>query len=163
VRLGYHADMHVPILLADLPPKVQAYIDELEACNQQLSERVRSLEELLRLAQVKRYAPRSEKRRERVFNEAEQSAQADPDASDVALALPDTGLPPDGPRSPPKPRGRRALPADLPRKRIEYDLPDEQKFCPCCQRAMHHLGEEISEQLHIPPLTLWVWQHVRFK
>src|SRR5436853_84124 len=101
VRLGYHVDMNAPALFADLPPKVQAYIHELETCNQQLSERVRYLEEQFRLAQLKRYAPRSEKRSERVFNEAEQAAQADPDSSDLALTLPDTGLPQDRPRPPP--------------------------------------------------------------
>src|SRR5260363_370786 len=32
-----------------------------------------------------------------------------------------------------------------------------------CQRMMHRIGEDISEQLHIPPRQVWVWQHVRFK
>src|SRR5260364_95745 len=30
-------------------------------------------------------------------------------------------------------------------------------------RKMHRIGEDISEQLHIPPRQVWVWQHVRFK
>jgi transposase len=55
------------------------------------------------------------------------------------------------------------LPADLPRKRVEYDLPEDQKVCPCCQEAMHRIGEDVTEQLHIPPSKPWVWQHVRFK
>src|SRR5260363_263840 len=110
----------------DLPSPVQRYIRTLEADKEaleadraalearaavaarriaELSERVRYLEEQFRLAQLKRYAPRS----------------------------------------------RRALPAELPRQRIEYDLPDAQKCCPHCQRMMHRIGEDISEQLHIPP------------
>src|SRR5260363_391019 len=28
---------------------------------------------------------------------------------------------------------------------------------------MHRIGEDIIEQLHIPPTQVWVWQHVRFK
>lgn len=143
----------------DLPPEVQAYIRELEARNAQLSVRVRQLEEQFRLAQLKRYAPSSEKRSERVFNEAEQIT---PEGSDSLVALPDTGLPEVTPAAAQK-RGRKPLPADLPRKRVEHDLPDDQKICACCQSALHRIGEDVSEQLHIPPATAWVWQHVRFK
>ena len=35
---------------------------------------------------------------------------------------------------------------DLPRKRVEYDLSDDQKICGCCQGALHRIGEDISEQ-----------------
>jgi transposase len=55
-----------------------------------------------------------------VFNEAEQLALSETDYHDV-VTLPDTGLPqteaPAGNK-----RGRRLLPAHLPRKRIEYNL-----------------------------------------
>jgi transposase len=58
--------------------------------------------------------------------------------------------------------GRKPLPAHLPRQRIEYDLPDDQKLCPCCAHALHRMGEEVSEQLHIE-VKASVLQHVRFK
>ena len=151
--------MNEPASFPDLPPEVQAYIRALEERNAQLSVRVRQLEEQFRLAQLKRYAPSSEKRSERVFNEAEQMNPALPDS---AMTLPDTGLPEVAPAAPQK-RGRKPLPADLPRKRVEYDLSEDQKICGCCQGALHRIGEDISEQLHIPPATPWVWQHVRFK
>lgn len=151
--------MNEPAAFPDLPPEVQAYIRDLEMRNAQLSARVRQLEEQFRLAQKKRYAPSSEKRSERVFNEAEQTAP-DPDVGTVAL--PDTGLP-QGESPAGQKRGRKPLPADLPRKRVEHDLPEELKICACCQGALHRIGEDISEQLHIPPATPWVWQHVRFK
>ena len=145
----------------DLPSEAQAYIRTLEAQNAQLSLRVRQLEEQFRLAQLKRYAPSSEKRSERVFNEAEQMAP-ELTLQDSAVTLPETGLPePELPT--PLKRGRKSLPADLPRKRVEYDLSDDQKVCACCQNALHRIGYDISEQLHIPPATPWVWQHVRFK
>src|SRR5260363_283870 len=152
----------------DLPSPVQRYIRTLEADKEaleadraalearavaarriaELSERVRYLEEQFRLAQLKRYAPRCEKSRERVFNEAEHEAKADPGTDERTVPLLDTGLPQEARRSPEPPRGRRALPAELPRQRIEYDLPDAQKCCPHCQRMMHRIGEDISEQLH---------------
>ena len=151
--------MNESAAFSDLSPEVQAYIRNLETRNAQLSARVRQLEEQFRLAQLKRFAPSSEKRSERVFNEAEQTSP-DPDVG--TMVLPDTGLPEGEPPASQK-RGRKPLPADLPRKRVEHDLPEEQKICACCQGALHRIGEDISEQLHIPPATPWVWQHVRFK
>lgn len=60
--------------------------------------------------------------------------------------LPDTGLPElDKPEA--RKRGRKPLPADLPRERIEYDLPEDQKTCQCCGKALHRMGEDVSEQL----------------
>jgi transposase len=155
---------------SDLPPEVRAYILELEARNrelqsrnQQLAQRIEQLEEQFRLAQLKRFAPSSEKLKDRVFDEAEQDAAIEPveDDPEGVFALPDTGLPQaDGPGR--GKRGRKPLPADLPRTRIEYDLPEGQKVCPCCQNAMHRMGEEMSEQLHIE-VKASVLQHVRFK
>src|SRR5260364_222138 len=111
----------------DLPSPVQRYIRTLEADQAraavaargiaEVSERVRYLEEQFRLAQLKRYARRSEKSRERVFNEAEHEAKADPGTDERTVPLLDTGLPQEAPRSPEPPRGRRALPAELPRQR----------------------------------------------
>ncbi|MGF6633869.1 IS66 family transposase [Paraburkholderia sp. MM6662-R1] len=149
-----------------LPSVAQAYIRELEARNRQLGERIAQLEEQFRLAQSKRFAPSSEKLGARVFDEAEQIAATDHDDDDAGdaegtFALPDTGLP-DVPGAARNRPGRKPLPAHLPRQRIEYDLPEEQKICPCCAHALHRMGEEVSEQLHIE-VKASVLQHVRFK
>lgn len=160
--------------LSQLPPAAQAYIRELEARAAadaqhiaELNDRIKLLEEQFRLSQSKRFAPSSEKLKDRVFDEAEQMAAAEPaddddeEEEDDALAPPDTGLPvPDKPAG--RKRGRKPLPAELPRQRIEYDLTEDQKICPCCQGSMHRLGEEVSEQLHIET-KVSVLQHVRFK
>jgi transposase len=147
--------------LNHLTPEVQAYIRALEAQNRQLAERIQILEELFRLAQLKRFAPSSEKLKDRVFDEAEQLALSETDYDDV-VTLPDTGLPqteaPAGNK-----RGRRPLPAHLPRKRIEYDLSEQEKACPCCQGALHKIGEELSEQMDLIAAKVRVLQHARFK
>ena len=163
--------MNTHATIPDLPPEVQAYIRELEASNlelqsqnRQLAQRIEQLEEQFRLAQIKRFAPSSEKLKDRVLDEAEQIAATEPaeDHSEKSrFALPDTGLPEEETPAHKK-RGRKPLPAELPRTRIEYDLSDEQKVCPCCQTAMHRMGEETSEQLHIE-VKASVLQHVRFK
>ncbi|MGY4593272.1 transposase [Bradyrhizobium sp. GM22.5] len=54
------------------------------------------------------------------------------------------------------------MPANLPRERVEYDLPDDQKACPCCRGQMHRMGETVTEQLHIE-VKAKVLQNVRFK
>ena len=51
-----------------------AEIAALKAENETLVQRVTHLEEQLRLERLHRFAPRSEKLKERIFNEAEQAA-----------------------------------------------------------------------------------------
>jgi len=134
-----------------------AEIAALKAEKEALSQRVVMLEEELALAKLHRFAPRSEKHIDRLFNEAEEAA-GDRDDGHV-VDLPDTGLPVfDGAAG--KKRGRRPLPEDLPRERVEYDLPDDQKACPCCDSQMHRMGEAVTEQLHIE-VKAKVLQNVR--
>ena len=59
--------------------------------------------------------------------------------------------------------GRRKLPEHLPRRRIEHDLSDSDRACPCCGETRGKIGEEISEQLEYEPASLFVVEHVRFK
>ena len=62
-----------------------------------------------------------------------------------------------------KGHGRRALPEDLRRERVEHDVPEADKVCPCCQTPRVKIGEETSEQLDYRPARLFVWEHVRLK
>jgi transposase len=135
----------------------------LKAENEALAQRISRLEEELALATLHRFAPRSEKRTDRLFNEAEQSAvEGDgEDIDDDAVDLPDTGLP-QAEQAVGKKPGRRPLPANLPRQRVEYDLPDDQKICPCCSNQMHRMGELVTEQLHIE-VKATVLQNARAK
>lgn len=149
-------------LMAQLAASAAA-IAALTAEKEALSQRVVKLEEELALARLHRFAPRSEKRADRVFNEAEQvgvEAKAGGD-EDKAVDLPDTGLPPAGDGEGRK-RGRKPLPENLPRERVLYDLPDDQKGCPCCHGRMHRMGETVTEQLHIE-VKAKVLENVRFK
>ena len=139
-----------------------AEIAALKAENEKLSQRVMHLEEQLRLERLHRYAPRSEKLKERIFNEAEQAAaESEEDDGVEAIAVPDTGLP-EAEKPERQKCGRKPLPADLLRERVEHDLPEDQKDCPCCRNRMHRMGETVTEQLHIE-VKATVLQHVRFK
>jgi transposase len=57
-------------------------------------------------------------------------------------------------------RGRPALPKDLPRLRVEYDLTSEEK---ASFDALERIGEETSETLDYIPARLQVIEHVRAK
>lgn len=117
------------------------------------------LEEKLRLATHQLFAPKSEKlsalAQLNLFNEAEAAAQPDAPAAPDAV----TTTVPDQPRE----RGKRKpIDAKLPRVRVEHDIPDAQKKCPCgC--TLTRIGEETSEQFDIIPARAQVLQHVRFK
>ena len=105
-----------------------AEVETLQAQRDALARHILKLEEELALARLHRFAPRSEKHLDRVFNEAEQ-ASLEEDTDDghddidepVAADLPDTGLP-EARRPEGKKRGRKALPADLPRQRVDLEL-----------------------------------------
>lgn len=159
--------MHSADLLANLPPALRDYVRSLETDAARVAEqaerimalesRIHFLEEQFRLAQLKRFAPSSEKYGVQgcLFNEAEQ---------DIATLAPKADGAEDTPaKEPGKKRGRKPLPAHLPRKRVEHDLAEADKVCPCCQGSLHRMGEEVSEQIDIIPATVQVLQHVRFK
>ena len=67
------------------------------------------------------------------------------------------------PKSKRKGNGRKKLPPDLERKRIEHTLSEAERICPCCGEVCVQFGEDISEQLDFQPGTFFVNQHVRFK
>ncbi|MFS8138777.1 MAG: IS66 family transposase, partial [Thermomonas sp.] len=67
--------------------------------------------------------------------------------------------------TPPKKHGggRKPLPKDLPRERIEYTLSEEERKCTCCNQPMQPFGEETSEQLEYIPASFKVIEHARIK
>jgi len=58
--------------------------------------------------------------------------------------------------------GRKPLPKDLPRKDVIHDISEDQKTCKC-GHELHHIGEEVSEQLDVIPAQLQVTRHRRLK
>jgi transposase len=61
-----------------------------------------------------------------------------------------------------KKKGRKPLPANLPRIEIIHDLSPEDKQCGCgCE--MSRIGEESSEKLEMLAPQFWVLRHVRYK
>jgi transposase len=61
-----------------------------------------------------------------------------------------------------KKRGRKPLPADLPRVDVIHDLPEVEKHCDC-GAVLSCIGQDVSEKLDYVPARLRVIRHVRYK
>ena len=127
--------------------------------------RIAVLEEKLRLAAHKRYGASSEKADPaqpsllELFNEAESLVGAS--AADGAAA-PDTEI--TVPAHTRAKGGRKPFPADLPRERVEHDIADAEKMCPCGSGHQRpKIGEVVTEQSDIEPAKIKIIQNVRFK
>ncbi len=124
--------------------------------------RIRYLYEQFVLARQRMFGASSEQSPDqaRLFDEAEVLAAmpgADEDEeSDVSDDVTNAGT-----SSKTKARGKRApLPTELPRIDIVHELPEDQRVC-ACGTPMVEIGEEVSEQLDIVPMTIQVLRHIR--
>ena len=146
---------------ADLPDDADVLkrmlLGQAEAYERELA----LLREQLNLALAKRYGRSSEKlpgpAQLGLFNEAEAAAAA---SGAEEEPVPESGI---AVTAHQRQRGKRQpLPDYLPRARIEHDLPEDEKTCPCgC--TLTRIAEEISEQLDVIPAQVRVLQHVRIK
>ena len=139
-----------------ITPEIQAYIDSLvQNVSQEYETRIAEMWEQFRLTQAKRFLPQSEKFPAQgcLFNEAEtlvdhEKLDDKPEMETVTYT---------------RKRGRKPINPDLPREVLEYDLPEGEKTCPCCQGELHSIGVETSEQLDIIPKQVKVLRHERKK
>ena len=117
---------------------------------------ITQLREYIRLLKSQRFGATSERsHRDQLglFNEAEALAAAEREAAaepGVAVAAHTR-----------TPRGRRPLPAWMPREEILHDLPEAEKVCPHDGAALVEIGRESTEQLEFVPATARVLVHVR--
>lgn len=59
--------------------------------------------------------------------------------------------------------GRLLDPSKLPRTVFYHELPEGEKTCKICNNILTTIGQDISEQLEVLPLRLYVAEHVRYK
>jgi len=116
-----------PVSGADLPDDIDALkglVIAQAAREREYETELQRLREQLNLLLVKRFAPSSEKvspDQLRLFNEAElDTAPAQEPAAAVPVAAHER-----------KRGGRKPLAQSLPRVRIEHDLAESEKICPC--------------------------------
>jgi len=124
------------------------------------AKRIATLEEYVALDKFKKYGASSEKSpdQQEMFNEVELTVVAEEMLVEGARKNRESTLSVPNQKKP----GRKPLPKDLHRVRIEHDIPEPEKRCPCgCTRIV--IGEDISEQLDIIPAKIQVLVHVRKK
>lgn len=129
---------------------------ELERTASRQSAQILSLQEQLNLALARRYAASSEKLSPdqiRLFDEAEaDTGESSGEDTDDSVEVPAHTR---------KKRGRKPLPAALPRVEVIHELPEAERRCPHDGQSLKVIGEETSEQLDIVPAKIQVIRHVR--
>jgi len=143
------------------PRKLPTGIDACHALIAELFLQLESNSRLMRLMQHRlekllrwRYGPKRERVDENqlflfaaeVLAEAEREARTEPGAEE--------------PRPPRPGHGRKPLPRQLERRKVEYDLAPDERRCPECREALRPIGEETSERLEYVPASLHVIQEV---
>jgi len=147
---------HVSITVSEL----EKSLSEKDLIIAAQAKRITILEEYVALDKCKKYGASSEKSpdQQEMFNEAELTVVAE---EMLAESVRKDDMSKDASPNQKKP-GRKPLPAHLPRVRIEHDISESEKLCPCgCSRTL--IGEDISEQLDIIPAKIQVLVHVRKK
>jgi transposase len=133
---------------------------ELEAHKQ----RIRLLEEALRLMRADKYGASREKLGQApgqrgLFNEAEATLEVT-EAAGVEPTL--TATPLREVKAATTSPGRKALAAHLPRFEVRHELPAAERICGC-GTALREIGAETAEQLDYIPAKIQVIRHVRPK
>ncbi len=151
-------------LLADQATKLDKFIarnEQLTTENQRYKVQVLTLTEQLNLALARRYAASSEKLSPDqicLFDEAELDGEAvsdtDVDADDEEIMVAAHQR---------KKRGRKPIPAHLPRIDVIHELPESMRHCDHDGRLLTEIDAVISEQLDIIPAKIQVLRHIRKK
>ncbi len=135
--------------------------EQLTTENQRYKVQVLTLTEQLNLALARRYAASSEKLSPDqicLFDEAELDGEAvagtdaDTDDDEIMVAAHKR-----------KKRGRKALPAHLPRIDVIHEIPESERRCDHDGQLLTEIDEVISEQLDIIPAKIQVIRHIRKK
>ena len=139
---------------------LQRLVVQLQHDNKVLHSKAEVLEDELRLLRHKIFGRRSERfsvedlRQSNLFDEAEYTIE------EQTRKLSEPAVEVSAYRR--VKRGRKPLPADLPREEVVHDIPEEEKIC-ACGALLVRIGEETSEKLEIIPQQLKVIRHIRPK
>lgn len=134
--------------------KQDVLISESQALIETLQEQVRLLR-AVQFAKSSEQQTKSTKAEDQfyLFDEAEHVASNDEPAEATQIKIPSHSR---------AKRGRKPIPADIPRVEVIHDIPEKEKICPCgC--SLTKIGEEISEKLDIIPQKVQVIRHIRPK
>jgi transposase len=144
--------------LADDPAQLKQIIALLNEQHRRDRQRIQRLEEHVRLLKNEIFGRKTEKHV--VVDDKQISLFAEDDTPSIDLDLPADPIV-IGEHSRRK-RGRKPLPADLPRVDIIHDIDESEKTCDCgCQ--LKRIGEDVCEKLDYVPAVIRVERHIRYK
>jgi transposase/FtsZ-binding cell division protein ZapB len=146
---------------------LQSVNETLQSINAALEQENKLLRERIRLLLAQRYGRRSEAAPSNIpslFDEAELNAAgiSPVEEADASEEEPPAETATTEPKKRRK-RGRRVLPAGLPRIEVIHELPESARICEIDHQIMQEIGREISEQLDIIPAQVRVIQNIRIK
>jgi len=157
--------MEQALELPEDPQALKRLVLDLVRENRQLKVKQDTLEEQIRLLLHKRFGSNSEKYRAEqsdLFNEAEAYCDDSAELDEAAPIESEAAAEVSPPAGASGQRGRKALPAELPRIDIIHDLPESLRQC-SEGHTLVVIGEDISEQLDIIPAKVQVLRHIRKK
>ncbi len=141
--------------LHDDKSSLKKIIADQQREHQKVQEQISYLEEMVRLLKNELFGRKSAVRRESDANQlplfTHPEVSAPESVEDVVIE-----------NHTRKKRGRKPLPANLPRVDVIHDIPEADKQC-ACGNEMVQIGEEVSEKLDYTPAKLQVIRHVRPK
>lgn len=152
-----------PPLPADVPV-LHAMIRELIEALQKATHERDGVQQRLDLLLRKLYGPKAERfDPNQPWLIPELAPGAEPEQPPAAAT--DPPAPPEAApeKAKAKGHGRKALPEDLPRQRVEHTLAEAQRICPCCGEVCQKFGEHVNEQLDYQPACVFVRENVCFK
>ncbi len=144
-------------LVAHQQATIEHYHEQLERATEQIT----LLKKALFSPRRERYV--SDPNQQQLFSPKPlEGAASEAEAEQETEESADEEPPPAHNRSLKRRRKRIVFPQFLPRKRIEYPLPEEERPCGNCSQERIVIRERVTEQLEIEPQKAYVVQHVRY-
>jgi transposase len=150
-----------PAALDDLPATARALLTTLQEQVRTLQRENAALRQQLDVLCQRMFGKRSERVDPRQLQLALEQLANEPGPVTEPIEM-DSGETPVRGHTRRPPTGRRPVPAHLPRRRVELDLPDAEKQC-ACGHPKTRIGESVSEKLEYQPASFVVIETVRAK
>lgn len=150
-----------PAALEDLSPTARALITTLHEQVRTLQRENAALRQQLDVLCQRMFGKRSERVDPRQLQLALEQLANEPGPITEPIEM-DSGETPVRGHTRRRSTGRRPLPAHLPRRRVEVDVPDADKQC-ACGLTKTRIGESVSEKLEYQPASFVVVETARAK
>jgi len=142
----------------DTTEDLETRVSTLEKENAELAAQLKWYQEQFRLSQKQRFGTSSEKTHPDqlelpLFNEAEVTQDQSVEEPTVETITYERKK---------NRRSRKETTENLPSETIEYYLPVDEQVCSCCGDDLHHMSQEVREEIKVVPAEVKVVKHVQY-